>query len=456
MNGKEYVLNALKRIPVERPVWVPYVGCHGGSLIGVSAEDYLKSGELIYNGLREAYKLYKPDGLPLIFDLQIEAEVLGCELIWFPDSPPTVISHPLESKPHLDINLLGEFNINKGRYRELKKATNLVKKDFGSTIALYGLVCGPFTLSLHLRGSQIFLDMYDNPIQTKKLIDYCKEVVIKSAHFYIENGVDVVAIVDPMTSQISPEHFTYFVAPFLNSVFKFVHMRGKPASLFVCGDASRNLTEMFKTGCDNVAVDENVDLKRMRELAEQFRKSFSGNLGLATPLLNGTEDECVTEALEEVEIGGNTGYILSPGCDIPYNVPKENLIAIGEALHDKYLPKTGRSHAECKKTNTRQPSIASKKTEEKLFIDIITIDSKVCPPCQYAVEAVKYATKGLESWVKIRERKIKTEEGRAFAKEFGIKSIPTICINGEPVFRSMIPDIKTIRNEIEKRLGARD
>ena len=179
-------------------------------------------------------------------------------------------------------------------------------------------------------------------------------------------------------------------------------------------------------------------------------------ISLVKIFLNGTEDECATEALKEVEIGGNTGYILSPGCDIPYNVPKENLIAIGEALHDKYLPKTGRSHAECKKTNTRQPPIASKKTEKKLFIDIITIDSKVCPPCQYAVEAVKYATKGLESWVKIRERKTKTEEGRASAKELGIKSIPTICINGEPVFRSMIPDIKTIRNEIEKRLGARD
>ncbi|HDN59513.1 MAG TPA: hypothetical protein ENF20_06110, partial [Candidatus Marinimicrobia bacterium] len=56
-------------------------------------------------------------------------------------------------------------------------------------------------------------------------------------------------------------------------------------------------------------------------------------ISLVKIFLNGTEDECATEALEEVEIGGNTGYILSPGCDIPYNVPKENLIAIGEALH---------------------------------------------------------------------------------------------------------------------------
>jgi len=58
--------------------------------------------------------------------------------------------------------------------------------------------------------------------------------------------------------------------------------------------------------------------------------------------------------------------------------------------------------------------------------------------------------------LRLENGRLKTDEGRAFAKELGVKSIPTICINGEPVFRSMIPDIKTIRNEIEKRLGARD
>lgn len=456
MNGKEYVLNALKRIPVDRPVWVPYVGCHGGSLIGVSAEDYLKSGELIYNGLREAYRLYKPDGLPLIFDLQIEAEVLGCDLTWFPDSPPTVISHPLEGKPLLDTNSLSEFNTKNGRYRELEKAINLIKRDFGNTIALYGLVCGPFTLSLHLRGNQIFLDMYDRPEEVKKFIDYCREIVIKSACFYIENGVDVVAIVDPMTSQISPEHFRYFIAPFLNSIFEFIHKKGKPASLFVCGDASRNLEEMFKTGCDNVAVDENIDLKKMRELAGRFEKSFSGNLGLATPLLTGTEDECVEEALKEAEIGGNTGYILSPGCDIPYNVPKENLIAIGKAIHNKYSRSTIKNPTEWHKTNDGKSWISGKEEKEKVVIDIITLDSKACPPCQYAVEAIKYAAKGLESRIEIREHKIKTEEGRAFAKKLGIKSIPTICINGKPVFQSIIPDEKTIRSEIEKSLKTRN
>ena len=31
----------------------------------------------------------------------------------------------------------------------------------GETTALYGLVCGPFTLASHLRGNNLFTDMYD-------------------------------------------------------------------------------------------------------------------------------------------------------------------------------------------------------------------------------------------------------------------------------------------------------
>ncbi|MFQ3621398.1 MAG: hypothetical protein SNJ78_10710 [Spirochaetales bacterium] len=39
--------------------------------------------------------LYQVDGQPVMFDLQIEAEVLGCELGWAEDAPPSVASHPL-------------------------------------------------------------------------------------------------------------------------------------------------------------------------------------------------------------------------------------------------------------------------------------------------------------------------------------------------------------------------
>ena len=54
--SKEILFDALQRNKTERPAWVPFVGCHGGALIGKDAETYLKSGELMAQGVKEGIK----------------------------------------------------------------------------------------------------------------------------------------------------------------------------------------------------------------------------------------------------------------------------------------------------------------------------------------------------------------------------------------------------------------
>ena len=45
-----------------------------------------------------------------------------------------------------------------------------MKKAVGETTALYGLLCGPFTLASHLRGNDIFMDMFDDEEYVLSLI----------------------------------------------------------------------------------------------------------------------------------------------------------------------------------------------------------------------------------------------------------------------------------------------
>jgi hypothetical protein len=76
--GKDILYKAFRNEKTDRTPWVPFVGCHGGKLIDVSSDKYLKSSELIVAGVSEAIHRYKPDGIPVAFDLQIEAE---CNLV---------------------------------------------------------------------------------------------------------------------------------------------------------------------------------------------------------------------------------------------------------------------------------------------------------------------------------------------------------------------------------------
>lgn len=96
--GKQVLINAILGKQTERPAWVPFVGCHGAALIDTDAESYLKSGDLMAKGTLKAIEQYQPDGIPIAFDLQIEAEALGCQLQWAKENPPAVVGHVLADK----------------------------------------------------------------------------------------------------------------------------------------------------------------------------------------------------------------------------------------------------------------------------------------------------------------------------------------------------------------------
>src|SRR5512133_701970 len=90
LNGKEILLKTLRHETTGTIPWVPFAGVHAGKLKGYSAREVLTDPDKLFEALLEANRLYAPDGQPVVFDLQIEAEILGCKLVWAEDSPPSV------------------------------------------------------------------------------------------------------------------------------------------------------------------------------------------------------------------------------------------------------------------------------------------------------------------------------------------------------------------------------
>lgn len=448
---KQILFDALQNKKTERPAWVPFVGCHGGFLIGEDAKAYLKSGELMVQGAQAAIKRYQPDGIPVTFDLQIEAEALGCELQWAKENPPAVVKHVLNGKSLKDLNMIDE---NSGRIPEILKAIRSLKQE-AKYVALYGLVTGPFTLALHLQGTDIFMDMYDQPDKVKELMVFSNEIARQMARMYIKAGCEVIAMVDPMTSQISPEAFREFVAPFATEFFKEVRKQNTFSSFFVCGHAQRNIEAMCETKPDNVSIDENIPLDYVKRVCQDHHISFGGNLQLTVVLLMGTEDDAKRNAIECIDIGGNTGFILAPGCDLPYAVPPKNLIAVSELIHDSYKLDVARELLEKKEEVTSRINLADYGQAEKVIVDVITLDSEGCAPCQYMVEAVKSIIPMFNGLVIWREHKIKEKESVEFMMGLMVRNIPTICIDGTIKFVSTIPSrdelIKSIQDRINEK-----
>ncbi|MCX7799526.1 MAG: uroporphyrinogen decarboxylase family protein [Fimbriimonadales bacterium] len=453
MTGRDLLLSALRGERTPRPAWLPFVGTHGASLIGWDAESYLKSSDAIVQGLLKARELYQPDGLPIVFDLQVEAEILGCDLVWAPKGPPSVSSHPLElGGSPAD---LPPFDTASGRFPIIGEALSRLRSEFGGEVALYGLITGPFTLALHLVGPTIFLTMFDDPDKVHELLRFTADVGRRAAAFYLDNGADVVAVVDPMTSQISPEHFREFVSGPANHVFDAIRERGGLSSLFVCGDATRNLAEMVATRCDSLSIDENIDLAYLRDLARPAGKSIGGNLKLTAVLLLGTPDDARLDAIRCIDACGTDGFVLAPGCDLPFDVPPANLQAVAEMVHDEYRRDVARATLKAPELELGSVRLPDYPNEPDVVVDVITLNSETCAPCQYMVDAVRRAVLQVGQGVRFQEHKIITKEGLSVMAALGVSNLPTICIDGKPEYVSILPDPERLAQVLRERVATK-
>jgi uroporphyrinogen decarboxylase len=449
LTGKERLRKAFRCEEVDHAPWVPFVGCHGGALLGLTATEYLQSERRLIEGVEAAIARYRPDGIPVAFDLQIEAEVLGCELNWADQTPPSVRDHPLALGHPLEALRVPTPEC--GRIRTVLAAANELCRRHPE-VAFYGLVTGPFTLALHLLGTDIFMKMFDAPDYVGRVMGFCRDVCSALSGYYLDAGCPIVGMVDPMTSQIGPDQFREFVSPFATSVFEHIRQRGGLSSFFVCGHAQQNVEAMCDCRPDNISVDENIPLQYVRDVCLPRGISFGGNLQLTSVLLLGKPIDAQRNALACLEIGGERGFVLAPGCDLPYATPPQNLEAVTQVVLDPYQRQVVKASV-AEQSDDDRLDMREYGQADKVIVDIITLDSEACAPCQYMVDAVKQVTPEFEGIVIWREHKIKYRESLVFMTSLMVRNVPTICIDGEIRFVSRIPPRDQLIAAIQDRIN---
>lgn len=457
MNNRELLLRVLNHeTGLGRAAWVPFAGVHAGSLLGYDANEVLKDSEKLVNALLKVNEVYKPDGQPVIFDLQLEAEALGCELYWDEGGkvPPTVKVHPyeFEKKIPCDCKMPTEKD---GRFPIVLDAMRKIKEKVGNNTALYGLICGPFTLASHLRGQMLFMDMYDDIEYVQQLINFCKKVCIKVSEMYIEAGMDVIGYVDPLLSQISSDHIEEFLQRDYIELFEFLRNKNVKSSLFVCGDATRNLEALCKCKPDCLSIDENVDIKEAKEVCDRYNVVVGGNIQLTITMLHGTTQDNMKAVIDIISsCGTHDGIIISPGCDMPYDVPMENGIACYQAVTDfENVSKALENYTSEIDVSDIDVVVPDYNNLEKPLVEAFTLDSRTCAACTYTMNLVKEAYEKSQGLFDYVEYRFTEKENIARCKKMGVAHLPCIYINGKLEWSSLIPTVNEFIeriNEIKK------
>ena len=84
-------------------------------------------------------------------------------------------------------------------------------------------------------------------------------------------------------------------------------------------------------------------------------------------------------------------------------------------------------------------------------IDVLTLDSVQCAACGYMMESIAALPTDVQDMIVYKEWSIKNKDGIGKFLELQGRVLPTICIERDLVFESIIPQYEELIDEMAKR-----
>jgi len=200
-----------------------------------------------------------------------------------------------------------------------------------------------FEQAWYMRGLEnLLIDMMDNNIIAKHLLDKITEIKVTMARRYAEAGVDIIRLGDDIGTQrgllMSKELWCRWLKPRLLEVitaarsikpdiFIFYHTDGKVDPI---------IPELIEIGI-NILNPVQPECMNVYELHREYGKylTFWGTIGTQTTLPFATVKEIKELVRERIEkIGRFGGLILGPTHTIQPDVPWKNVVALFKAINE--------------------------------------------------------------------------------------------------------------------------
>lgn len=88
---------------------------------------------------------------------------------------------------------------------------------------------------------------------------------------------------------------------------------------------------------------------------------------------------------------------------------------------------------------------------DKIIIDVLTLDSVQCAACGYMMESIAALPKEIQDVIQYKEWSIKNKEGVGKFIEMKGRVLPTIAIQGDLLFESIIPQYEELIDAMADR-----
>ncbi len=331
MNAVERLSRRLRGEAADRPPNFDIMMQFAAHYIGQPLSRYYLDYRVLVQANLAVLNDFQLDIVQAISDPYREAADFGA-VIEFPEDGLPVSKTPLLAEPD-DLKRLKPPDPAAGRrMSDRLEAIRRFREEVGGEVPIMGWVEGALAEAADLRGvSNLMTDLYDRPEWVEELLEICTEVEIAFARAQVEAGADIIGLGDAVASQIAPRLYERCALPYEQRIFAAVHEAGGLARLHICGNTTKILSHMARSGADIIDIDWMVD---MRAAAQAFgQAAVCGNFDPFAVMLQGTPEDVYAATVECMRLGGPRA-ISAAGCEIPDGTPHENLRAQARALRE--------------------------------------------------------------------------------------------------------------------------
>jgi uroporphyrinogen decarboxylase len=316
------------------------MGMAASRVIGEKLSSLRHDGKLLAKAAIEAYRKFGYDSVSVSTDLFPLPEALGAK-VHVPDDETAYIEEPAIRDAAGIKRLTPSESAKSPILQRCLEAMRITLDAVGKEVPVSGGLTAPFTVACLTMGPEnISRLMIQNPAAVHELCEISLQSCLNYAKDVFETGCSP-SLADPMASGtvISRKHYQTFAFPYTKRLVEYIHSRGKPAGLHICGNTKKIWDLMADTGANCLSLDNEVSMREAKE-AVGNRVQLMGNVPPTEVLFRGTVSDvreatrrCIGEVYDSPK-----GFVVASGCGIVKGTPLENISAMISAVEEVGWP----------------------------------------------------------------------------------------------------------------------
>jgi uroporphyrinogen decarboxylase len=330
INMKEWknsILNSKERVAI------PVLTFPVLEITGNTVKEMVTDGDTQYKCVKLISERYPTlAASTLVMDLSLEAEAMGCKIVFSEKEIPTVRNRLIDD--FSKVSILKIPNPYNGRTAESLKVAKLTSENITSHPVFAGII-GPYSLAGRLFDiNELMVGILMDPDGASLLLSKCCDFLKEFAKALKDSGANGIVIAEPAAGLLSPEECTQFSSYYVKEIVNAVQDDNFMVILHNCGNTVKLVESMLSTGAQGFHFGNAVN---MLDILHQIPsdKFVMGNIDPVSVIKNGNSDMIKSKVSALLNATSEyPNFVLSSGCDIPPGTPVENIDTFFEALNE--------------------------------------------------------------------------------------------------------------------------